>query len=309
MKLTLSVAFLLFQTVSFGLGLELLASFDIKSKFKIPNFTISPNGIKDFIFRNDGAFLCQISGIDGDVWIQNHLHEFNLIVLNNGKVIFVENYSKTNFSTTNTISSGIDSGQQYNLQEINRVEIIKTINPIQILKTISPKGFLSHELINATTNTIINKLFLGNHLSVNISNDWFGLAQNLLVKYDLDFNQKEKVDLGNKSLLNESTISEKTSLTTIGNRSLIFHELKDGVIYFYKVTDSDLLSSPNRITLGSSQNGSITATVNNPEQNHLNIQSSTNLIDWNTFKTIQNEPFLEIAVPAIKPKEFIRAIE
>jgi len=34
-----------------------------------------------------------------------------------------------------------------------------------------------------------------------------------------------------------------------------------------------------------------------------------NLIDSNTFKTIQNEPSLGIVVPANKPKEFIRAIE
>ena len=53
----------------------------------------------------------------------------------------------------------------------------------------------------------------------------------------------------------------------------------------------------------------IKATVNNPEQALLNIQSSTNLIDWNTFKTIQNEPSLEIVVPANQPKEFSRAIE
>jgi hypothetical protein len=86
-------------------------------------------------------------------------------------------------------------------------------------------------------------------------------------------------------------------------------EIKDGYIYFYRLTDADLLSSPNRITLGSSQNGLLTATVNNPEQAILNIQSSTNLIDWNTFKKIQNEPSLEVVIPANKPKEFIRAIE
>ena len=93
------------------------------------------------------------------------------------------------------------------------------------------------------------------------------------------------------------------------NKSVITFELKDGFIYFYRLTDSDLLSSPNRITLGSSQNGSLTATVNNPEQALLNIQSSTNLIDWSALKTIQNEPSLEIVVPVNKPKEFIRAIE
>jgi hypothetical protein len=91
--------------------------------------------------------------------------------------------------------------------------------------------------------------------------------------------------------------------------SIIIPEFKEGYVSFYRLTDSDLLSSPNRITLGSSQNSSFTATVNNPEQALLKIQSSTNLIDWNTFKTIKNEPSLEIVVPANKPKEFIRAIE
>ena len=95
----------------------------------------------------------------------------------------------------------------------------------------------------------------------------------------------------------------------VNSKHIITYELKDGYIYFYRLTDADLLSSPNRITLGSSQNGSLTSTVNNPEQAFLNIQSSTNLIDWNTFKTIRNEPSLEIVIPANKPKEFIRAIE
>jgi hypothetical protein len=61
--------------------------------------------------------------------------------------------------------------------------------------------------------------------------------------------------------------------------------------------------------LGSSQNSSLTATINNPEQTIINIQSSTNLIDWNTFKTIKNEPSLEVVIPANKKQEFIRAIE
>ena len=59
----------------------------------------------------------------------------------------------------------------------------------------------------------------------------------------------------------------------------------------------------------SSKNNSINLGLITESTNQLNIQSSTNLIDWNTFKTIQNEPSLEIVVPANKPKEFIRAIE
>ena len=91
----------------------------------------------------------------------------------------------------------------------------------------------------------------------------------------------------------------------------LHYEIKDGFILFYKLIDSDIFDiiSANRVVFGSSQNGSITATVDNPEGSILNIQSSTNLVDWNTFKTIQNEPSLEIIFPASKPSEFIRAIE
>ena len=58
-----------------------------------------------------------------------------------------------------------------------------------------------------------------------------------------------------------------------------------------------------------SQNGLLTATVKNPEQALLSIWLSTDLNDWNAFKTIKNEPSLEIVVLENNPQEFIRAID
>ena len=137
----------------------------------------------------------------------------------------------------------------------------------------------------------------------------------MIIKYDNKGNEVNKLIIDSDLKFNFTTWNDDFHPPddSFENKNIIaFKVIEDSsgkFISFYRLTDADLLSSPNRITLGSSQNGSLTTTVNNPEQAFLNIQSSTNLIDWNTFKTIKNEPSLEIVVPANKPKEFIRAIE
>ena len=185
------------------------------------------------------------------------------------------------------------------------------INSELILKTISNNGVLIETTTNETKTVLVNRSVSQNEPPGFISGQTLSqssLTETTLVieKYDGKHNIVEKK-------LCDSNIkgSNYNELENIQTSSVfrIYSEYKPGYIYFYRLTDSDLLSSPNRITLGSSQSGSLTATVNNPEQALLNIQSSTNLIDWNTFKTIKNEPSLEIVVPANKPQEFIRAIE
>ena len=91
----------------------------------------------------------------------------------------------------------------------------------------------------------------------------------------------------------------------------IFVNIEDDYICFYRIDFNEAMTANNSIKLkiSSSKNNSINVGFLTESTNKLNIQSSTNLIDWNTFKTIQNEPSLEIIVPANKPKEFIRAIE
>ena len=83
----------------------------------------------------------------------------------------------------------------------------------------------------------------------------------------------------------------------------LFEKIK---IYF---NESMVANNSIKLKIFSGKNNSINIGFLTESTNQLNIQSSTNLIDWNTFKTIKNEPSLEIVVPSNKPKEFIRAIE
>lgn len=187
-------------------------------------------------------------------------------------------------------------------------------NSEMILKTLSAKGVLIYEEVEVEQelnewefyqNTIkyIRSSFGGRNKTKRIIK-YDSLGSPVLTNY-LDSNSVININTGfNRYNVPDDSIENKTIVN-----SILSDEPSGKYVSFYRLSDPDLLSSQNRITLGSSQNGSITATVNNPEQAILNIQSSTNLIDWNTFKTIQNEPSLEIVVPANKPKEFIRAIE
>jgi hypothetical protein len=91
----------------------------------------------------------------------------------------------------------------------------------------------------------------------------------------------------------------------------IFVNIEDGYICLYRIDFNEAMISNNaiRFNVKSIKGNTITAQLLSESQKILRIQSSTNLIDWNTFKTIQNEPSLELVIPANKPKEFIRAIE
>ena len=190
-----------------------------------------------------------------------------------------------------------------------------------ILKTLSNNGFMVYEEGYITYRPV-------EIISVPGGGGYFGFQKEMkrIVKYNTSGKAVETVDLpeSENMIINlksfgptgiefiNNTINSKT-YDSYDEKTVIVAKINTEAsnisIIFYRLTDPDFLPSLNRITLGSSQNGSLTATVNNPEQAFLNIQSSTNLIDWNTFKTIKNEPSLEIVVPANKPKEFIRAIE
>jgi hypothetical protein len=244
-----------------------------------------------FCDRNDGTFIYKD-------------FENSILVLNSGK-FFQFKDNQINQSKTNTFIQN-DNGKAVIIKEEISISSYIQNSGFVMLKTANQNNFIKEEQIytNATAILYLISQDKTNIVSESSINETYTLYSKLNYSGDIIESKKSKTTVagpGSNPMMDFQGFSS--------NKSVITYELKDGYIYFYRLTDAELLSSPNRITLGSSQNGSLTATVNNPEQALLNIQSSTNLIDWNTFKTIQNEPSLEVVIPANKPKEFIRAIE
>ena len=287
--------FILLTTNAFGLEFEFITKIQIPSDIYISEINKTRQSIN--IGRNgDFAWNCPHAKGEFTIFVRTNLQYFYL--------------RKTGFQTQNTqtnyISSSIENGKLYIYQDEITITENRKLDSDFTLKTITPKTTYILETLSTGRTLQKVRISLASKEILSTSSDYITIKQ--IVKY-------------NESNLPIATnqISQNIILSTHDNgwqndennisRLILASELKDGFVYFYKFTDSDLLSTPNRITLGSSQNGSLTATVNNPEQAVLNIQSSTNLIDWNTFKTIQNEPSLEVVIPANKPKEFIRAIE
>ncbi len=287
----------LLQFSSLGLDLEFYLRVPIPTNAVLwPPVMLKPN----IISRNDGALI-----------VENFSNPNIGIAVRPNKTYFFYK-QKEEFSTNNyKVLSAITQGNIVTeIQETTGSGISKTISSDTILKTLSNKGVIIESVTNSSTTIYRHRVVRQIEPPGHISGEQ--IYSSTIKESSLVF---EKYD-GNHNLIDTKYFNENIKASPYDINSIqssqsfkIYAEFKPGYIYFYRLTDSDLLSSPNRITLGSSQNGSLTATVNNPEQTVLNIQSSTNLIDWNTFKTIKNEPSLEIVVPANKPKEFIRAIE
>ena len=260
-----------------------------------------------FDVKDDGSFLA--------VHIYNNVNRnySAIVMLKSGKKYHVNLIEKVSKDESNGITTRTSTwrGRNILLQTANEkgylVDEVTEISKFPTSEEWRSKGTLSNYRISKydSNGVFVSSLKLPTEkytnstakLSVSFKLDYFyeGYLDSF---YNLNGDTREEI---NRSISYEVTASNR--------KSLYFSEDTGDEIVVYRITDSDLLSSPNRITLGSSQNGSLTATVNNPEQALLNIQSSTNLIDWNTFKTIKNEPSLGIVVPANKTQEFIRAVE
>jgi len=255
-----------------------------------------PSGLTVRRLRNDGYFLA------GDFWNKQ------VVVTDAGKYICFDSIYSSNIFLTNIVSivQNLNGETTFTIDVFNRQSITNN-NGVSILKTISSSGYISESKIRINENSVRYTVNNNGTKAETLNNTNYSF--NIFTKYDSQWKPVSSIKIYGRTSTGEMDPSSFNPEIDVINKQIITFELKDGYIYFYRLTDSDLLSSPNRITLGSSQNGSLTAIVNNPEQALLNIQSSTNLIDWNTFKTIQNEPSLEVVIPANKPKEFIRAIE
>jgi hypothetical protein len=286
------VAFLLITSNSIGLDTVLITKVPIPVDINISQFNFSKSRI---FAKSNGTFL----------WETDHaLGQFGIAVKTNLQYFYyrINSFSKT--ATTNIISQTIQNGIETTIYDEITNETTSYINSESIFKTISPNGVIIYETGSNIESALRFKL-TGSRKEMQSRIVLTNFNFKRFIKYNSSGNPVATNNISQDAPINLTYLNEDSP----ENKTIIFAELKNGFVHFYKVTDPDLLSSPNRITLGSSQNGSLTATVNNPEQTVLNIQSSTNLIDWNTFKTIKNEPSLEIVVPANKPKEFIRAIE
>ena len=253
-----------------------------------------------FAIRADGTFIYE----------RGNPYPWAIVVKSDKSHLIYIPVSYYNTYTTNILSTTNINKINYDIVEVIENQNEVSINSNIILATISNNGYLSLETRTVGTNTYIYKITTATNQApyTLISANYNRQSEIFLKKINSNGNKIGELKLNNIKVV-DSNLLKLVEDSIFINKFIVFCQITDTNLIFYRLTDSDLLSSPNRITLGSSQNGSLTATVNNPEQALLNIQSSTNLIDWNTFKTIKNEPSLEIVVPANKPKEFIRAIE
>jgi hypothetical protein len=126
----------------------------------------------------------------------------------------------------------------------------------------------------------------------------------------LDFNNKNQIT--KKTVFNGSFVFQGNfNQYNPKSKYNVSTEIKDGYIYVYYITSttSPYFLNSTKLSINAVGANSISGTIETQTTNSISIQSSDNISDWKTIQTIQNPSSKQFVVPAIKPKEFSRAIE
>ena len=237
--------------------------------------------------RNDGSFICKGSG-----WA--------VVVNRKNKYYFFKPYIWAADFRTNQIDTGTLNGILYvvnqEIQNFSNVEITTD----WMIRLIGDDSVIFLETTGGEMKTNIVKITNSKRALISSTNESKTLTYIKKIDYDGQIIQTQLVKP-------PMALSPKSS-ESHSNQFFITTEIDDNYIVFNRLTDSEVIDA-SRIVLDSENNQDIKLNLFNTTGNYLRVQSSTNLINWSTFKTIKNEQSLQIAVPANKPKEFIRAIE
>ena len=228
----------------------------------------------------------------------------SIVMDSNGRYLRFKKETSSSSSSTNILGTIVENGVLKVIQSEKQEFIGETNDGLAIFNTFSTNGYIS--VVNQQLSVAEQKFKISATSKDLIDSIGTSVNKVKITKYD-----------SSGKVLRTSSFDGK--LAQISDESdggpdvnyQIFVNIEDDHICFYRIDFNEAMVSNNSINLkiSSSKNNSINVGFLTESKNKLNIQSSTNLIDWNTFKTIQNEPSLEVVIPANKKQEFIRAIE
>ena len=290
---------LLLLSLSFQLNFSLLFSGEVNLVGKVK--------FEESDIKNLSPFL-EVSQISksGKFTIANFVtgSSDSIVMDSNGRYLRFKKETSTQSSSTNILGTVVENGILKVIQSEKHEYIGETNDGLAIFNTFSTNGYIS--VINQVIGVSEQKYKISATSKELIDSNGTSVNKVKITKYD-----------SSGKILRTSSFDGK--LPEISDESdggpdvnyQIFVNIEDDYICFYRIDFNEAMVSNNSINLkiSSSKNNSIKVGFLTESTTRFKIQSSTNLIDWNTFKTIQNEPSLEIVVPANKPNEFIRAIE
>ena len=290
---------LLLLALAFQLNFSLLFSGEVK--------LVGKAKLEESDIKNLSAFL-EVSQISksGKFAIANIINgsSDSIVMDSNGKYLRFKKETSTQSSSTNILGTVVENGILKVIQSEKHEYIGETNDGLAIFNTFSTNGYIS--VVNQQISVSEQKFKISANSKDLIDSIGTSVNKVKITKYD-----------SSGKILRTSSFDGK--LPQISDESdggpdvnyQIFVSIEDDYICFYRIDFNEAMVANNSIKLKitSSKNNSINVDFLTESTNKLNIQSSKNLIDWNTFKTIQNEPSLKIVVPANNPIEFIRAIE
>ena len=276
-------------------SISILNAFELKEflRIKIPDnyLFVKTNFGPSINCRNDGSFICGQEG---------YPNPWAVVVNRKNKYYFFKPNNWVADFRTNQIDSGTANGILYVVNQEIQNYTGSRINTQYMIRLIGDDSVIFFESAGGEMKTNIVKITNSKRTLISSTNE--SKNQNYIKKSDYDG------QIIQTQLLKNGFIGNGISSESHSNQFLILAEIDDNYIVFNRLTDSEVIDA-SRIVLDSENNQDIKLNLFNTTGNYLRVQSSTNLINWSTFKTIKNEQSLEIVVPANQKQEFIRAIE
>ena len=286
-----ALLFLVFQVNAQNYGLRLMGKVKIpidedESRLNLMGFSLS------YVDENSGTFA-----------LEGENTSMKIIMDKLGNSTVWNDFKFKYYSVTNSISTKIENGVLYIIQNESRFqESIKDDWNIR-LRTFSTNGFSSIQNIQRQEDLINYKISANGKEEVSRSRS----QKNLFIVSD----HNHGGEILRSQTFTGQYLRGGEQGNTIRSKYSISTEVKDGYIYFYYITSttSPYFLNSTKLSINAVGENSISGTIETQTTNSISIQSSENISDWKTIQTIQNPSGKQFVIPANKPQEFIRAIE
>lgn len=265
-----------------------------------------PQKISDSDIINNQLIINQADD-DGKVDVTMFPYDFSFIIDRSGSSVIPEipkEIIEDESHSTNLIGTVVENGVLKAVQSETTISHSYTLDRSVIFKTFSTNGYslIINDRIRLSSNVFKISATSKDQIS------WDEKIKNKF--FIIDYNNQNQIV--NKTSFNGQYMTQgHYHQYNPKSKYNIATDVKDGYLYVYYITStsSPYFLTSTKLTINAIDAISVSGTIETQSTNTISIQSSENIVDWRTIKTIQNPSGKNFIIPATNPTEFIRAIE
>lgn len=249
-------------------------------------------------YKDNGAALIRLNAKDGGI--------LGLCCSASGVHRYFEPSGYSTIRSTNLVNILQQDGKTVIFVDEVIVQATTNKNGILILKTLSQNGYISDSIIINYTQTNRFKIINGT------VDSYETFSAPSIYHYAICKHDGSNAVVSEKSVVVSSydytSLGFAQELSDVNSNNHMFASIKDGFIEVYRVVDDELLPT-NTVSVSRGTAESMTVKIINQDRSTLKMQTSTNLTDWNSVKSLPANKYLNFEMPAEDEKKFLRIVK